>query len=163
MVPAVAAPPAPAPAASAPPARRQTASGVPVALKLDAPASVKVQDQFTVQINETGAADLYSSVFVVNYPANLEVATQAEGALLKQNGVGTVFQTFNDKKKGQLWVSLSRAAGTQGATGNGTLATVTFRALEKGSATLSVGNTNFSNKAGQPFIVNSSVAVVEVK
>ncbi|GFO70264.1 hypothetical protein GMLC_38430 [Geomonas limicola] len=163
---AAAVPPAAAPPvqkAPVAPAGRQPASTVPVVLKLDAPASVKVQDQFTVQINETGASDLYASVFVVNYPANLEVATQAEGVVLKQNGAPTVFQTFNDKKKGQLWVSLSRVSGAQGASGNGVLATVTFRALEKGSATLNVANTNFSNKAGQPFIVNSSTALIEVK
>lgn len=143
--------------------RKQLASTTPVVLKLDAPASVKAQDQFSVQINETGANDLYSMVFVVNYPANLEVTTQSEGTVLKQNGVPTMFQTFNDKKKGQLWVSLSRATGNQGATGNGVLATVTFKALEKGSAAISLGNANFTTKAGHPFNVTPSKTVVEVK
>jgi len=163
MAPAV--PAAPSTLAPKAPAavRKQAVSGPPIELKLGAPASVKVQEQFSVQINETGANDLYSTVFVVNYPNNLEVQSQTEGTVLKQNGVGTMFQTFNDKKKGQLWVSLTRTVGFEGAKGAGVLATITFKALTKGAATIALGNVNFTTKNGQPFNVVPYNTVVEVK
>jgi general secretion pathway protein D len=148
--------------AAAAPARKAAASA-PIALSLDAPAAVQLNDQFSVQINANGANNLYNAVFVVKYPKNLEVQTQAEGPFLKQNGVATLFQAFNDKKKGQIWVSQSRTAGIEGASGNGVLATVTFKAIGKGTTPISLANTNFTNKAGDPFTVNPSNRILEVQ
>ena len=173
--PALPAPPAvgPAPGAVAPAAsaaapaaaqRKQVAaSTLPIALKVEVPASVQLNQEFSVQVNESGASNLYSTVFVVKYPNNLEVLAQSEGPLLKQNGVATRFQTFVDKKRGEIWVSLTRLASAEGATGSGALATITFKAIGKGTAVIGFANPNFTNPAGEAFTVNPSQAVVEVR
>jgi general secretion pathway protein D len=164
VVPVPSGAPAAVPSAKGAPApARKAAPTAPVALSLDAPATVQLNDQFSVQINAIGANNLYNAVFVVKYPKNLEVQTQAEGPFLKQNGVATMFQAFNDKKKGQIWVSQSRTAGIEGASGNGVLATVTFKAIGKGTTPISLANTNFTNKAGDPFVVNPSNRILEVQ
>jgi len=134
-----------------------------VTLSFDAPLAVNLNDQFSIQINEAGAANLYSTVFVVSYPKNLEVQTESEGPFLKQNGAATKFQAFNDKKKGEIWLSLARSTGTEGASGNGVLATVTFKAVAKGTAQIGVSNANFTTQAGAPFGVSTPKVNVEVK
>jgi general secretion pathway protein D len=151
--------------AVAPPARKHAAaSGPPVSLSLELPASVALNEQFSVKINETGAKNLYSTVFAVKYdPKKLEVLTKEEGSIMKQNGAPTRFQSFASAKKGELWISLSRVDVAEGASGNGVLATVTFKAIGKGQAALSFANTNFTNKAEEVFTVTPFNTVVEVK
>jgi hypothetical protein len=154
----------PAPVPASIPARKQVSATSPkIALNLDIPAAVKLGDQFSVQINAVDANGLYASVFVVKYPKNLEVQTESEGALLKQGGIATRFQAFVDKKKNEIWISLTRTAGVVGTTGSGALATVTFKAIGKGPAAISISNANFTNPAGDPFNVTPSSAAVEVK
>ena len=167
-VPAPVAPPVVTPGAKVAPAPaplpKQLSAALPkVVLSFDAPVAVNLNDLFSIQINEAGAANLYSAVFVVTYPKNLEVQTESEGPFLKQNGIGTKFQAFNDKKKGEIWLSLIRATGTEGASGNGVLATVTFKAVAKGTAPIGVSNPNFTTQAGAPFSVSSPKVTVEVK
>jgi general secretion pathway protein D len=159
---------APIPSAATPgapvPAKSAAATAAPrITLSLAAPVSVKLNDQFSVQINETGALNLYNTVFVVKYPKNLEVQAQSEGPLMKQNGVATKFQAFADKKKGEIWISLTRTVGNVGASGNGILATVTFKAIGPGSAPIGLANANFTNQAGESIAVTQSNTVVEVK
>jgi general secretion pathway protein D len=174
-----AAPPAPVPvpappvAASVPaaakvavapaPVPKAVAGAAPVMLRLTAPAAVSLNAQFDVQVNETGAKNLYNTVYVLSYPKSLQVQTQAEGTLLKQNNVATKFQAYDDKKKGEVWLSQSRVEGVVGATGDGTLATVTFKAVAKGKAVVGLSNPNFTNQAGESFTANPTSTVLEVK
>jgi general secretion pathway protein D len=135
----------------------------PVVLSLVAPVSVNLNDEFVVQVNETGAKNLYSSVYVVTYPKNLQLKTQTEGPFLKQNNAATRFQAYNDKKKGELWLSQSRTAGAVGASGDGALATVVFKAIAKGKTVIGITNPNFSNQAGESFNANQTSTLLEVK
>jgi len=140
------------------------ASASKISLSLDLPVSVKLNEQFSAQVSATGVNNLYNSVFVVTYdPKKLEVQTQSEGPFLKQNGAPTKFQAFADQKKGELWVSLSRVDGAEGASGFGVLASVTFRAIAKGPVSIGFANTNFTSKAGESFKVTPFNTVVEVK
>lgn len=136
-------------------------SNVPLTLSM--PSAVNQNDQFTAQIIASGVQNLASAAFTVTYdPVRLEVVTQSEGVLLKQSG-SVRFQSFVDKKKGELWVSLSRMNATAGATGSGTLATVTFKAIGKGAAGIGFANTNFSTYDGVPVPVTPFRSAVQVK
>jgi len=170
--PPVAVIPAP-PVAAAPPAaksavpvvRKQlTASAPKIALSMVAPARVKLAEQFNLQINETGAKNLSSSVYLVTYDPNiLEVQTQAEGPFMRQKGALTRFQSVADKRKGEVWISLSLATEGAGVSGNGCLATITFQAIAPGKSPIGLAKANFTNPTGDPFNVNSPKTVVEVK
>jgi len=149
--------------APATPGVKAAAGSTPVVLSLVAPVSVKLNDQFSVQVNETGAKNLYNSVYVLTYPKNLQLQTQSEGPFLKQNNVATRFQAYDDKKKGEVWLSQSRTAGAVGASGDGALATVTFKAIAIGKAVIGISNPNFSNQAGESFTANPTSTVLEVK
>lgn len=152
-------------AAAAPkPAAKPAVSAVPLEkalLALSLPSSVNLNDQFGVQVNGSGMKDLDKAVFVLSYdPKVLEVVAQSEGPLLKQAGKPSTFQSFADKKKGEIWMS-----GTRGdlTTGNGVLAMITFKAIGKGSTPLSFSNTSFSQKGGGQIAVTPFKSVVEVK
>ncbi len=164
--PVPAAPGAPASGAAPPPQpRKAVASPASKALlSLGVPGSVKLNDQFNMQVNVAEVQNLYNAVFTVGYdPKILDVVTQAEGPFLKQNGAASGFQAFADKKKGELWISQSRVNGAEGASGNGVLAAVTFKAIGKGSVGLGLTNTNFSTKTGDQIPVTAFKSVVEVK
>jgi len=135
-----------------------------VLLTFSLPPSVAVGEQFTVQVHAAGAQNLYNAVYTVSYdPKSLEVVTQTEGLLLKQNGAPTGLQAFADKKKGELWLSQSRVTVAEGASGSGPLASITFKAIAKGSVGLGFANVNFSTKNGDKFPVTPFKSVVEVK
>jgi general secretion pathway protein D len=179
-------PGAPTPAAPAPGAAKPVApvpaaplSGAPAApvnkksvaspttkvlLSLNVPSSVRLNDQFTVQVNASEVQNLYNAVFTVTFdPKKLEVVTQSEGTLLKQNGAVTGLQAFTDKNKGELWMSQSRVNGAEGASGSGVLASVTFKAIGKGAVGVGLANTSFSTKAGDQIPVTAFKSIVEVK
>ena len=149
------------------PAQTRKAVASPVSkalLSLGVPGSVKLNDQFSVQVNASQVQNLYSAVFTVTYdPKSLDVVSQSEGPLLKQNGAASGFQAFADKKKGELWISQARVNGAEGASGSGILATVTFKATGKGSAGIGFANTNFSTKSGDRIQITPFKSVVEVK
>jgi general secretion pathway protein D len=135
-----------------------------VLFSLNVPSSVKLNDQFTVQVNASDVQNLYNAVFTVTFdPKKLEVVTQSEGALLKQNGAVTGLQAFTDKNKGELWMSQSRVNGAEGASGSGVLASVTFKAIGKGAVGVGLANTSFSTKAGDQIPVTAFKSIVEVK
>ncbi|QWV92251.1 tetratricopeptide repeat protein [Geomonas oryzisoli] len=130
-------------------------------LALSLPSSVKLNDQFSVQINASGMKDLEKAVFVLSYdPTILEAVAQTEGTLLKETSKPSTFQSFADKKKGEIWMSGSK---TEGSTGNGVLAQVTFKAIGQGSTPLSFSNTSFTQKGGGQIAVTPFKSVVEVK
>ena len=155
-------PAAAAPAAAAPAAARPART--PVKVTLSMPPTVKLNDQFTVQINASGAVDLYNAVMSLKYDLNkLQVVTQAEGPFLKQQDSAVTFQAFGDRKKGELWLSLSRVNAQQGAQGSGALATVTFKAIGAGPAAIDFGTANFSDKERKPIESIPFKSIVEVK
>ena len=128
------------------------------------PSSVTLNEQFKVQINASGLQNLHNAVYSVTYdPKKLAVVTQAEGDLLKQNNSRISFQAFAANKTGKLWISMSRLNNSDGASGSGVLATVTFKAIGKGAAGIGFENTNLSTKAGVPIPVMPFKSVVEVK
>lgn len=146
-------------------ASKSTVSPVSKALlSFSLPSTVKLNEQFTAQVNLSEVQRLYNAVYTVTFdPKLLEVVTQAEGALLKQNGAQTGLQAFADKKKGELWISQSRVTGPEGASGSGPLATVTFKAIAKGAVGIGAANANFSTREGGQIPVTPFKSVVEVR
>ncbi|GAW65568.1 type II secretion system protein [Geoanaerobacter pelophilus] len=155
--------PAPVPDPAAAPAAKQS---IPLLtdsmIALSLPAKVKLNDQFSVQVNGSGMKEVYKAVFVVSYdPKLLEPVSQSEGNLLKQPGKPSTFQSFVDKKKGEIWMSGMREESNGMA--NGILATVGFKAIGTGSAGVAINNTNFSKRTGDQIPVTAFKSVVEVK
>lgn len=135
-----------------------------ISLDIAVPAPVKLNDRFSVDITASNVADLYSAPFTFSYdPAILEFEGVTEGPLLKKDGKPTVFQALGAQSSGQVSINVSRTGSSGGVAGAGTLATVTFRAKNKGVARMGFSTVSFTAPAGRRLEVVPSHATVEVK
>jgi len=91
--------------------------------------AVGIDEEFTLDVR-VEATDLFGASFDLQYDGSLlEVMDVAQGDLL---GDDIVF--FKMAGDGNLSIAASRKAGTEGVSGSGILATITFKGIRKGSA-----------------------------
>ena len=156
-----------APGASAAPVKSLAPTpqlGQRISLNIVAPASVRVNEQFTVEIKAVDANNLFNAPFTLVYdPLFLDFVGVAEGGLLKQDGKPTLFRPAIDKNTGQVTVTLNRVGDAGGITGGGTLMTATFKAKNQGPASIGFLDANFSAPGGKLLDTVPFNTVVEVK
>ncbi|MDB5804530.1 MAG: ral secretion pathway protein GspD [Betaproteobacteria bacterium] len=138
VVPAGASPPngaegaaaAPAPSPSAP-----LAAVGPTSVTWQAPATATVGSTFSMTLSMRAGEPVTSVPLAIGYDAQaLEIVDVTEGDLLRQ-GSATNFSSRVNKMAGQLFATVVRSA-PQGVTGQGSLVTVTFRAIGPAPAAL---------------------------
>lgn len=94
----------------------------------------KVGSSFTAQLMVQSGEPIRSVPLAIGYdPKLLEAVAVNEGDFLKQGGASTNFSSRIDKATGQIFGTINRA-GESGASGAGTLLTVTFKALAPAQA-----------------------------
>ncbi|HEX5773372.1 MAG TPA: cohesin domain-containing protein, partial [Geomobilimonas sp.] len=146
-----------APAAAPEPPQR-------IMLNLLAPPTVKVNDQFRVEIKVSDAKDLYNAPFTLVYdPLFLDFVGIEEGPFLKSDGKPTLFKTSLDANGGQVAVTLGRVGDVPGVTGAGTIVTAIFKAKNQGPASLGFLNANFVAAGGKPLETLPYNTAVEVQ
>ncbi|HEX4944877.1 MAG TPA: cohesin domain-containing protein [Usitatibacteraceae bacterium] len=100
------------------------------------PAEAKVGDEVTLVLKARTAETLVSAAVQVGFDAStLEFVRITEGEFMKQGGVATAMNHRLDAGAGTLNVRFARAGG--GATGEGNLASLTFR-VKDGAQTAKV-------------------------
>lgn len=157
------APSPPQPAAVPAPAQPGEVGGS-VNLSIGAPATVAVGQQFNAEIRISGAANVAKAPFKLAFdPAVLEYIGALEGTFLKQGGMKTDFRTSLDRQSGTLEVIMGRAAGSSGAGGAGTLATILFKARKPGYAGLGLQAANFATSTGSSVEVTPYSSAVEIR
>jgi len=115
--------------------------GKPVVLSWHSPTQAKVGDEFQVQIDANISQPLSSLSFTVGYdPKVLKVVRVEEGGLMKQDGK-SVFNSKLDTSAGRAFIHMARL-GPQGVSGDGSVATITFSAL--------------NSAAQSPIVINNS-------
>lgn len=135
-----------------------------ISLNIGAPASVKVNDQFMAEIKVSDAKSLLNAPFVLVYdPAFLEFQAAAEGDFLKKDGKPSSFKTKVDKVTGQVTVIMGRQPESGGVEGSGTLLTASFKAKNKGPASLGFMSVKFSDVGGKIIDTIPYNTVIEVK
>jgi general secretion pathway protein D len=154
--------PPPAPQATAPgPSQQQEGRGT---VTMSAPSSVAVDDQFALQVNYTGSANLYSTPFVLAYNPNLvDVAGVTEGNFLKQDGKTTEFRSSIDSNSGKVSVISSRVGNVGGVSGTGTLVNMLFKSKAKGVATFGIQDAKFSTPEGGTVTTSPYNVAVEIR
>ncbi|MSM38077.1 MAG: type II secretion system protein [Geobacter sp.] len=135
-----------------------------LSVTIGAPSTVKVKDQFIVEIKAADVVGLQNAPFILAYdPIFVEYVGAAEGNLLRQDGKAVTFRVTDDKNTGQVTFALNRPADSGGVNGSGTLATVTFRARNQGPASFGLMAINFTGQGGKQYDVLPYNSVVEVK
>lgn len=153
-----------APAAAAAPAAPAAQPAQRGLLQISAPQSASVGQQFSVEVKISTVSDLRAAPFVLTYdPLFVEFVSAAEGDLLKQSGMPTIFSSTGNPAAGTVTISLSRRPGSVGVSGAGSLATVLFRAKNKGPASFGFNNVAFSAADGRPLTILPFNTAVEIK
>jgi general secretion pathway protein D len=116
------------------------------------PASIKVGQQLTAELNVSLANNLLQAPFVLFYdPSKFDYVSISEGQFLKRDGKETTFSVSADTSFGAVTVNMSRKPGSGGVSGSGTLAYAVFRAKQPGSANFSLGSVKFVSADGKPY------------
>ncbi|MGH9863280.1 MAG: cohesin domain-containing protein, partial [Candidatus Acidiferrales bacterium] len=133
-------PPAPPPAVSTPPETRQ-ATGAPRLHFQPASLQVKVGDPFTVDLVVENAQDLFTVPLALAFdPAVVQLVEVHHGDLMGGTEQPPAIVQRIDSEAGRAIISLSRAPGSPGATGNGILLTLAFTAKAEGRSDLAIQN-----------------------
>ncbi len=139
-------------------------AGQAVMLQIGAPPSVASGEQFTLDVKLGPVSTLEKAPFVLGYdPALVEFVAVNEGEFLKRDGGATVFGSSVSPTTGSVTVNLGRGEGSAGVSGEGTLATLIFRAKKQGQAAFSLRDAGFSASNGGRIQLNTSGATVEIK
>lgn len=112
----------------------------PIVMILPDSSTVSVGDTCTVDVAVSGVTDLFSVAFDLTYdPQILEFVSAAEGPFLGKNGAdATSFAAaLQAGTQGRLDVGITRLGNLPGVSGEGTLCSLTFRALDPGTSALS--------------------------
>jgi len=108
-----------------------------------------VNQAFQVGISVSGVSDLYGWEFKLGYNTSLlELVRVTEGSFLNSSR-DTYFVPKNLSVNGYVLAGCTSLKNVAGASGNGTLATLEFRARTLGSCTLDLYETKLANSAKQ--------------
>ncbi|MFZ0912919.1 MAG: cohesin domain-containing protein [Candidatus Korobacteraceae bacterium] len=122
-----------------------------------------VGSTFTVNVNLSGAQNVYSVPVQILYnPRALQVLNVSNGTLLAQDGQTVALVSRDDSMAGILQLTASRPPGSAGVSGDGGVFTITFQAKAPGQATLSVNRAGVKNAAMQNVPASGSQAIVTV-
>ncbi len=151
------------PASATPPSTASAPPGSAI-VSFDPPMlDQAVGSTFTVNVNLTGAQNVYSVPVQILYnPRVLQVLNISNGPLLAQDGQTVALVNRDDSMAGILQLTASRPPGTAGVTGDGSVFTITFQAKAPGQATLSVNRAGVKNASMQNVPASGSQAIVTV-
>jgi hypothetical protein len=113
------------------------------------PANPAPGGQVTLSFNIAAAVDLYAYQFSVNFnPAVLRAVSGAQGSFLTSVGPTSFGPGVINNTTGVVDVVYASLFGTgPGATGSGTLATLTFNVIAAGTSPITFSDTLFLNSA----------------
>ncbi|WP_035359322.1 cohesin domain-containing protein [Edaphobacter aggregans] len=159
-------PPAPGTTPTPTPAQPQTQAppSSPISLSVAPPAGNQaVGSTFQVAIRATNASDLYSVPMQLQYnPAVLQLVNVDAGDLLARDGQA-VSIVHRDEGNGLVTISTSRPPNVAGVTGQGSVATLTFKAVAAGDSNLALVKVGARNSTQANLPAVGSQAVVHVK
>ena len=162
MPPATAPPEKPAAAAAAAPAKPTG----PVKIQFDQSQITKnMGDSFTLTLQVENARDVVSAPVMLQYdPKVLALSDVSAGKFWSGDGQDPQPVTKNvQNESGMATVGISRKPGTPSISGTGSLLTVTFTAIGKGTATVSASSVTLNNSQNQMVGSGSPKVAVEIK
>jgi general secretion pathway protein D len=166
--PAAAAPAATAPTppatAPAPPPAPASVQPSPSARFLPAQLDATVGNTVTTTVMLDHVKDLFSAPMHIKFdPKLLRLNDVAQGNLLSSDGQQVVFTKNVLNDSGEATVTLNRMPGASGVSGAGTAVTLTFQAVARGAATVSVPQFAPRDSKGQTLLTASPVLTINIK
>lgn len=125
--------------------------------------SATVGQTFTVDL-VVNAQNLSLAPVQMHYdPAKLQLVNVSNSRFLEQGQQVVALSHSDDPTTGTLRITATRPAGTGGASGHGSLLTLTFMAKAEGQANLSILRAGLRNANAQPIPSSGTPALVEIK
>ncbi|MDR3700970.1 MAG: cohesin domain-containing protein [Candidatus Sulfopaludibacter sp.] len=156
--------PTPTGGAAAPAAAGQPASGATLRFN---PATMAVTQGSAVSVSLMidGGADVAAAPMQIQFdPKVLQLSAVAPGDFLSADGQQPIFAKNVMNETGQANIQLNRLPGNPGVTApSGTLVTLNFQAIGKGSTVVTVPNLTVRNSQGAPVATGSPQLNVTVK
>lgn len=123
-----------------------------------------VGQTFSLDVSINGAVDLYAYQFDIGFnPSMLSANSVSEGAFLSGSGSTFFFSGFIDNVGGTIsFVADSLTGPVSGASGNGTLATISFTSIGPGGSPVGVFNVTALDSFGEGIAVDTAGATVTV-
>lgn len=145
-------------------AQPNTVATAPVALSVLPPASNQaVGSTFQVAVMAANAKDLYSVPVQMQFdPKVLQLVNVDAGDLLGRDGQAVAL-VHRDEGNGAVTVSASRPPNTAGVSGQGSVFTLTFKALAPGDSTLALVRVGAKNSSQANLPTVGTQGVVHVK
>ena len=112
----------------------------------------------------SGVQNAYSVPVEVNYdPKLLQVINVSNGPFLSQDGQTVALMHRDDDTTGSLQINATRPPGATGVSGQGAVATLTFKAKAPGTSTLAISRGGARDPAMQALPVAGTVAQVAIQ
>jgi general secretion pathway protein D len=150
----------PSPQPSAPPA---TSSG-PIAFSFDPEtASQATGGTFAMNVMLSGGQDVFAVPLQISYdPKLLQLVNVSNGSFLSQDGQPVALVHRDDPSTGMLQVTATRPPSSGGASGQGSVLTLTFLAKAPGQATVAITRPGARNASGQVLPASGGQATVTI-
>ena len=141
-----------------------TMAATPVTLSVvPAGANQAVGSTFQVSVVASNAHDLFATPLQMQFdPRVLALVNVDSGDLLSRDGQAVAL-VHRDEGNGAVTVSATRPPGTKGVDGQGTICTLTFKALAAGDATLALTRIGLKDSQQNNIASVGGQAVVHVK
>ena len=141
-----------------------TVSATPVTLSVVPPtANQAVGSTFQVSVVASNAHDLFAVPLQMQFdPRVLSLVNVDSGDLLSRDGQAVAL-VHRDEGNGAVTVSATRPPGSKGVDGQGTVCTLTFKALAPGDATLALTRIGLKDSQQNSIASVGGQAVVHVK
>jgi len=154
----------PIPPPASPPASLPTTPSGSIAFTFD-PQTVSqtTGSTFPLSVEVAGGHDVFSVPLQINYdPKLLQLVNVSNGSFLSQDGQPVALVHRDDTATGMLQVTATRPPASGGASGQGTVITLTFLAKAPGQATVAITRPGARNSAGQVLPASGGQASVTV-
>jgi general secretion pathway protein D len=158
-------PPAPAPGQPpVSPAPAPIAVTGPRLVFTAATTQAKVNAPVGVQLMVEDVTDLFAAPLKIKYdPKVLRLTSIRPGSIMSGDGSKINFSENTQNDAGEATVVLNRTPGTGSVTGSGSLLNLTFQAVGKGNATVTVVDPELKNLQQQPITVQSPAVTIAVQ
>jgi general secretion pathway protein D len=139
-------------------------SGQPLMLSVvPTVANQPVGSTFQVQVTANNAHDLYSVPLQIQFdPRVLQLVNVDSGEMLNRDGQAVAL-VHRDEGNGAVTISATRPPGAKGIDGQGTICTLTFKAIAAGDSTLALTRIGAKDSHQESLVTMGNQGVVHVK
>ena len=130
---------------------------------LPAEHAVVVDEEFAVDVTVNSTDEVFSAGFQLQYdPSVISYVDYFEGGFLDRDGTEITMQA-NSGGAGIVRIGMTRMGSESGVAGGGSLVTLVFRAVGKGTSQIEISSAALRAPLGAPLAVEMSAAQVTVR